>query len=114
MRPVNISAVMTRDGTCQATFFWEVSKGNLLCKVIGFFIAYNADVRFDFDSRQFTVQNAGAVTEQLAWPCKDIVKTARAYISKLTFVMPASYAQAVCSWKVCWNYLCPGVMPTSI
>ena len=49
MRPVKISAVMTRDGTGQATFFWKVSKGNLLCKVIGFFIAYNADVRFDFD-----------------------------------------------------------------
>ena len=49
MRPVKISAVMTRDGTGQATFFWKVSKGNLLCKVIGFFIAYNANVRFDFD-----------------------------------------------------------------
>ena len=44
MRPVKNSAVMTRDGTGQAAFVWKVSKGNLLCKVIGFFIAYNADV----------------------------------------------------------------------
>ena len=49
MRPVNISAVMTRDGTGQAALFWKVSKGNLLCQVVGFFIAYNAYVRFDFD-----------------------------------------------------------------
>ena len=47
MRPVNISAVMTRDGTGQAALFWKVSKGNLLCQVVGFFIAYNAYVRFD-------------------------------------------------------------------
>ena len=49
MRPVNISVVMTRDGTGQAALFWKVSKGNLLCQVVGFFIAYNAYVRFDFD-----------------------------------------------------------------
>ena len=46
---VNISAVMTRDGTDQAALFWRVSKGNLLWQVVGFFIAYNACVRFDFD-----------------------------------------------------------------
>ena len=33
MRPVNISAVMTRDGTGQAALFWKVSKGNLLCNL---------------------------------------------------------------------------------
>ena len=44
MRPVNISAVMTRDGSSQAALFWKVSKVSK-----GFFIAYNAYVRFDFD-----------------------------------------------------------------
>ena len=27
MRPVNISAVMTREGTGQAALFWKVAKG---------------------------------------------------------------------------------------
>ena len=34
---------------CQIFCMCCVAQGNLLCQVVGFFIAYNAYVRFDFD-----------------------------------------------------------------
>ena len=76
IRPIKISAVMTRDGTGQAALFWKVSKGNLLCQVIGFFIAYNAYVRFDFDE----VNGIWAVDYAISNDLKKVLMQVQGYV----------------------------------